>query len=102
MIAEPHIDQGDIGVGSGVLIMPGLQVLDYFDCFVLPSGDGVNVGEIGVECPIVSGKRDRSLKRCDCFIVHVLLRERLANLTRLIERGKRGSCHALQQVAVRL
>jgi hypothetical protein len=31
MIAEPHVDQGDIGVGSGVLIMPRLQVLDYFD-----------------------------------------------------------------------
>jgi hypothetical protein len=61
------------------LIMLGLQVFDYFDCFVLSSGDGVNVGEIGVECPTVSGKRDRSLKRCDCFIVHVLLRERLAN-----------------------
>ena len=33
LIAESHIDQGDIGADRRVLIIPGLQVLDYFYCF---------------------------------------------------------------------
>jgi hypothetical protein len=56
MIAEPHVDQRDVGVGSRVLIMPGLQVPDYFHCFFFPSRNSVNVGEIGVEGPTVSGR----------------------------------------------
>ena len=78
MIAESHIDQGDIGADGRILIIPGLQVLDYFCCFFLPSRNGVNMGETGVEGSTVSGKLDRSLKLCDCLIVYVLLHERLA------------------------
>jgi hypothetical protein len=77
LIAKSHIDQRDIGTGRRVLIMPGLQVVDYFYCLFRPSRYGINKGEIGVEGPTVSGKLDRSLKLRDGFIVHVLLFERL-------------------------
>ena len=56
----------------------GFQVFDYFCCFFPPSRNRVSVGEIGVEGAAVSGKCDRSLKLYDRFIVHMLLRERLA------------------------
>src|SRR5579864_2487884 len=36
-VAEPHINQGDVGVGRRVLILPGLQVLDYPYRFFVPS-----------------------------------------------------------------
>src|SRR4051794_26079290 len=45
LIPEAYIDQGDVGFGRRVLVMMGLQVLGYLDCFVLSSQNGVNVGE---------------------------------------------------------
>src|ERR1700688_2913331 len=53
-IAKPHIDQRQIGIGRGIFIMPCLQILDYLYCFFLPSGNGINISEIGVEGPAVS------------------------------------------------
>ena len=36
-IAETHINQGDIGIGRRVLIMPDLQFTYNLDCFFLSS-----------------------------------------------------------------
>ena len=79
-IAKSHVNKGDIGIGRKVLITPGLQVIYNFYCFFFSSRHGVSVAEIGVEGSTVSGKFDRSLKFYDCFVVCVLLHERLAQL----------------------
>ena len=76
LIAESLVDQGDVGVDSGIMF--GLQIPDYFCRFFLSSRNGLSVGEIGVEGPAVSGKLDCFLKLRDCLVVHVLLLERLA------------------------
>src|SRR5207247_429612 len=80
VVAEAHVDQGNIRIRSGALALQGLQVLGYFHRLVLPSRNGVSISEIGVEYRTASGKLDCSLKLRDCFLVHVLLLERLAKL----------------------
>src|SRR5438105_2499317 len=37
LIAEPHIDQGNVRVRSRALVWPGLQILGYFQRLVRPS-----------------------------------------------------------------
>jgi hypothetical protein len=75
LIAESHIDQGDIGADGRILIIPGFQFLYYFCRFFLPSRHGENMGETGVKGPAVSGNyggvgggrpRGRPLSRILC------------------------------------
>jgi hypothetical protein len=74
MIAEPHVDQCDIGVDGRICLRPCFLVLDYVFGFDLLSRHGVNVGEIGVESPAVTGRLNRSLKLRNGFIVTPLCR----------------------------
>src|SRR5436190_5223197 len=46
-IAEPYIDQGNIGVGGRVSILFVLQILNHFQRFFPLSRSGVSISEIG-------------------------------------------------------
>jgi hypothetical protein len=62
------------------------QFSEYFRGFVFLSGNGVGIGEIGIEGAAVSRKGDRFPKFDDCFIGTLLLYERLAQF--IVADGK--------------
>src|SRR5271156_1693802 len=85
-IAESNIDQRDIRIEGGVLIMPAFQVLDYFYGFFPPSRDRVSIAEVGVKGSTVPGNLDSFLKFRDGLVVQLLLLERLAQF--VVTNGK--------------